>query len=534
MIGSELRNPDRTPGNHEALSKKAIQAHLEHVLAHREFHATDKMREFLRFVVEETLAGRSHQLKGFTIATAVFGRDIDFDAAHDPVVRIQAGRLRRAIERYYLVGGVCDPIRIKIPKGTYVPVFSAWAVPESSETPRIPVTGPAVNESWPVVLVFPFQNISGNPDLDYIGYGLANELCTRLGEFLDLRVISFREGTYGKKAENTHARFTIEGTVQFSDSTVKIVTRLVESDTGEQLWSEVFKSPSGSVSLMEFQEQVALVVATHIAGEHGIIPRRLSAESGSKKTIDLTTYEAILKAYAYDQAPNPGSYQTAFKALQNAIKESPSCGLVSGRLALLYADNIALEFFDPGLTPLGHAIHLAQEAVLMEPNHQMNRIVLARVRLLNNELDAALLELDVALKLNPNSLQYMDAIGYLLMLLGQWERGEMLIRRAIQLNPFYRVVVHYGLWLNWFRQHQYLQALQELELVLGIGSFWDPLTRAATLARLGRIEEASHAAQDLLTLKPDFPQRADILIGHYVKFADIAEEIKEGLEMAGL
>ena len=58
------------------------------------FPGHEKMRGFLRFVVEETLAGNQRQLKGFTIATEVFGRGKDFDAAHDPVVRIRAGRSR--------------------------------------------------------------------------------------------------------------------------------------------------------------------------------------------------------------------------------------------------------------------------------------------------------------------------------------------------------------------------------------------------------------------------------------------------------
>ncbi|MEE4175176.1 MAG: hypothetical protein V2I57_13070, partial [Xanthomonadales bacterium] len=106
-------------------SDREIRAQLERILGHREFQATDRMRNFLRFVVEETLAGKARRLKGYTIATEVFGRDEDFDAAHDPVVRIQAGRLRRAMERYYLVAGGDDPIVIDIPKGGYVPVFSA-------------------------------------------------------------------------------------------------------------------------------------------------------------------------------------------------------------------------------------------------------------------------------------------------------------------------------------------------------------------------------------------------------------------------
>lgn len=86
------------------------------------------MREFLHFVVEETLAGNERQLKGFAIATEVFGRGKDFDAAHDPVERTQAGRLRRALVRYYLTAGGGDPIYIDMPKGGYVPVFSESAV----------------------------------------------------------------------------------------------------------------------------------------------------------------------------------------------------------------------------------------------------------------------------------------------------------------------------------------------------------------------------------------------------------------------
>ena len=97
-----------------------VLSQLDRILDHPEFQATVKMREFLRFVVEQTLAGNARYLKGFTIARAVYGRDETFDAAHDPVVRIQAGRLRRAIERYYLVAGGSDPIHIDIPKGGYV------------------------------------------------------------------------------------------------------------------------------------------------------------------------------------------------------------------------------------------------------------------------------------------------------------------------------------------------------------------------------------------------------------------------------
>jgi adenylate cyclase len=59
-----------------------------------------RTRNFLRYVTEETLAGRAERIKAYSIAMEVFGRDQTFDAQNDPVVRIEAGGLRRALERY--------------------------------------------------------------------------------------------------------------------------------------------------------------------------------------------------------------------------------------------------------------------------------------------------------------------------------------------------------------------------------------------------------------------------------------------------
>ena len=73
--------------------------------------------------MEKTLAGESADIKGYTVATQVLGRKADFDPNLDPIVRIQAGRLRRALEQYYGVQGKSDAVVIDVPKGSYVPVF---------------------------------------------------------------------------------------------------------------------------------------------------------------------------------------------------------------------------------------------------------------------------------------------------------------------------------------------------------------------------------------------------------------------------
>jgi len=116
MLENESAAHPSTVEPRSGLSITAIRAQLARILASPEFEATDRMRDFLRFVVEEKLAGRAQSLNAYTIAIAVFDRDEEFNGTNDPIVRIQAGRLRRALERYYLTAGAQDPVRITVRK----------------------------------------------------------------------------------------------------------------------------------------------------------------------------------------------------------------------------------------------------------------------------------------------------------------------------------------------------------------------------------------------------------------------------------
>jgi adenylate cyclase len=99
------------------------RAELERVLASSDFPATPRNRKFLRFVVEKELAGLAGRIGAYVIGTEVFGRPESFDPINDPIVRIEAGKLRRDLETYYLKEGRRNPLRIGLPKGGYRPVF---------------------------------------------------------------------------------------------------------------------------------------------------------------------------------------------------------------------------------------------------------------------------------------------------------------------------------------------------------------------------------------------------------------------------
>jgi adenylate cyclase len=102
-----------------------VRAALERVLAAPEFVNAARLSRFLRFAVEKSLAGAGAELKEYLLGVEVFDRGQDFDPRLDPIVRVEAGRLRGKLQQYYEGGGLSDPVRIVLRKGSYAPNFEA-------------------------------------------------------------------------------------------------------------------------------------------------------------------------------------------------------------------------------------------------------------------------------------------------------------------------------------------------------------------------------------------------------------------------
>src|ERR1041385_6267577 len=105
------------------IEEARILRHLDTVLGSKHFCGTQRLREFLRFVVDETLAGRGDQVKEYSIGVKVYGRGPDFDPKEDSIVRAQAVKLRARLAEYYNAAYDADGIEILLPKGRYVPSF---------------------------------------------------------------------------------------------------------------------------------------------------------------------------------------------------------------------------------------------------------------------------------------------------------------------------------------------------------------------------------------------------------------------------
>jgi hypothetical protein len=128
-----------------------VRRALGAVISSDTFARSERLRSFLSYVVESELSGKAAQLKGYSIGIDVFGRATGFDAGNDPLVRVQAGKLRKLLEQYYQTEGAADPLRIRVPLGSYVPEYRL-SQPARQDTdgpaPRAARTKPQARRSW--------------------------------------------------------------------------------------------------------------------------------------------------------------------------------------------------------------------------------------------------------------------------------------------------------------------------------------------------------------------------------------------------
>lgn len=187
---------------------RAIEQQLDRITASDEFRKCPQLLRFLRFAVQEALRGQDGGSKERLIGMQVFGRASDYDAGADPVVRVEARRLRRKLAEYYAGGGHQDPVEIRLPKGGYLPAFETRASKAQKRS----------------VAVLPFSGhaLSG---------GLTTRLIARLAARVDLRV-------FKNRADDVE--LILEGSVRHAGQRFRCDSQLVSSSDGLHVWAGSF------------------------------------------------------------------------------------------------------------------------------------------------------------------------------------------------------------------------------------------------------------------------------------------------------
>ena len=258
------------PVSSQAQIDDAVREHLDRILSSPTFQQGDRLKRFLKFIVLEAVAGRRHELKEYVIGVQVFGKEDSFDPRTDPIVRVQARRLRAKLVRYYQEEGRADETVIELPKGGYAPVF------KQRDTPvLIKRSVAAALVSRNTVAVLPFADHSLEHDLDYFCRGVREEIVHRLARFSSLRILASDEPRV--TGDKTDAAMIIGGSVRRSGERIRLTAQLIDGATGCYIWSESVDALVGEV--FPAQERVAEAIAQRIEPElgerpHGAASRR--------------------------------------------------------------------------------------------------------------------------------------------------------------------------------------------------------------------------------------------------------------------
>jgi adenylate cyclase len=526
--------------SHKEPTPEAIRAQLNRILQGDRFRGSVKQGEFLSFIVNETLDDRASQLKGYNIAVAVYGRKEGFNPQVDPIVRVEAGRLRRALEHYYLTDGVDDPVRIEIPKGAYVPTFRETIIESASTEALISERNDNGEPLRPSIAVMPLLNLTGDGEQDYFVDGITEELTAELARYEEFQVIASQSAMRfkGEKIDlrevgrDLGVQFLLTGSIRKGSKDIKVTTRLLDTSTAEQIWAESYKRDLAAADLIALQEEIAHRVVGAIADQYGLISRRMVRDSRKKAPADMKTYDAVLRFYHYETILTSEVFQKALEALEEAVAIDPEYGLVWAMLGHLHADNHALGFCEIE-KPLEKALTFAQKGVALAPENQFARDALTLVYFHRGDKEQFLKNVEETISLNPNAPYIVGVSGWHMALYGEWERGLGLLKRGMRLNPYHPSWFHLVPYMDYYRRSEYENAFTEALNFNHPGLFWDPLMRAAALGQMGREQEARSAVNELLKLEPDFQKRGRQLISHYVKVGDLIDKIIQGLQKAG-
>ncbi len=418
----------------DTFPRTLVEGALARVLAGEAFRRSRRHREFLSHVVAAALDGRDDRLREMAIGLEVFGRDAaTYDPRADPIVRVEAGRIRRKLERHYESEGAADAHVLELPVGGYVPRLR--------HHPGDRRTGPA----RVAVAVLPLSNLTGHPEDDALAHGLADQLIDELGRSAHLKVVARASAFAARERETDRRRLgrllgvthVVEGSIQRSGPRLRCIVQVARTGDDVRLWSQRFEGRGDDPFVV--QDAIADAVQAAVlalAADGDGAPRAAAARAGSTASVvardlyergryvsSLRTLDGHLKAIelferAIDADPR---YGRAYSMLAYAwvhllgFAERPSGPAIATMNAAL-ARALAIDPLDGEAHALKAAIAyrfefdwpraqpLFRDAMRLAPSSPFAHISAAWALTFDSQFDEALRHARVAVELDPLSL----------------------------------------------------------------------------------------------------------------------------------
>lgn len=485
------------PGHEE------VRAPIEKILASRIFSRSGRLNRFLRFTVEQALGGNADQLKEQLIGVEVFDRKPDYDPRIDPIVRVEARRLRAKLKAYYTSTGRGDCVAITYPKGGYVPVFRCRA---SAPAETRSAAKPAGERS---IVVLPFANLTPEAGDDYFSDGLTEELIHLLTRIPGLRVLAWNTASQLRGRDQDLAGIrqqlkigtVLRGAVRRSASRARVTVQLIDAETGAYLWSDAYDREMQNV--VAIQEEMARAIVSTLR-------LRLSWQGGTKtrKAPNLACYNLCLQGRFHANKRTRDGLQQSARCFEEAVAADSSCAEAFAGLADAYSLLAEHSFLDPA-EAIPRARAAAEKALALDPESGEAHVSLA---FLKAQFDWHWAEAETlyrrAIALNPGYSRAHHWYGSdFLAVLGRFEEAVSEVETARHLDPLSQMINESCGYVQMLRR-DYTSALEQYQRVVSLDPMFYRVHSAIgrVLGLMGRYSDAIAAYEKARALGGDAPR----------------------------
>ncbi|WEK52290.1 MAG: hypothetical protein P0Y66_10110 [Candidatus Kaistia colombiensis] len=469
-----------------------IRAALIEIQASASFAASRQLSAFLSYVVEKTLAGEADRIKAYSIATEALGRPETFDPASDPIVRVEAGRLRKALDAYYRAEGASARLRVAMPRGSYVPHFERIAVPTEADAVADATAGAATDGAveaappgaWQVaskalwrlriggalaIVVFLMalgvfglrQAVRADAEAGAVAAAVAETAPPLTARPLAPRIFvapfaiadEAAVGVSGKQfavmLATALSRFDEVAVVTRMDGDVDYLLSgrlsagltgisasalLTDAESGRVIWSSQTTLPRNPVRPSATIGLLNSTIATAIAQPYGVV---LSDRLARTDLAD-DGFSCVIRSFNYWRSFAPKTFGEVRSCLEELTHRYPAFAPPYAQLTFLYLAEGELSFEpDSRRSALERAVKASAMAVQLAPTSARAMQALQFTYYADGQLQRAIEAGNRAMTLNPLDTDIRATQGQMLILAGRYQLGMRLIEEAASSNAAY-------------------------------------------------------------------------------------------------
>jgi adenylate cyclase len=388
-----------------------------------------------------------------------------------------------------------------------------WLEPwqESTESARVERMAYAL-PAEPSIAVLPFDNLSGDPEQDFLTDGFTEEIITRLSNTPDLFVISrhsinpYKHKSVSSKevAEQLSVRYVLEGSINRSGDRIRVATRLVDALAGKNLWAERYDRKLEDLFALQddITNNIAVALEVKLVGGEEVNSRR-------RGTADPEAFRLAYKAAWHFRRFDRENNATALELALQAQAISPDALLPRQIEAWTYVFDARFGWSASTEETLNKAEQLLDTLLARDSDDPDNYLLLSFIHKIRGEFDASIAAAEHAIELNPNHADAVANLAHTLIYAGRPAEAITLIRKAMRLSPYYPAWYASTLGHAYMMTGDYDKAIEAQEETLSRNTLvllsYERL--AATYALKGDLDKAREYRDRLLELNPDFTIR---------------------------